>query len=226
MKLLKISVFSVLVFLMHSCIQDDFVDDNVDPVIRITSTIDSLEINTTFQLEYVYLNNIGQKEDVSVQWVSTNPESITIDDNGLIRSIASGSSEIIVTVDVEGKSIEDILQVAVSNTATVVSDVASKEGEINTTSSYALSGEFIFTETDTGVSLEFLDGYNASTALPGLYIYLSNNKNSIANAHNIGRVEVFNGAHIYDIPNVGFNDYSYIVYFCKPFNVKVGDGEL
>ena len=43
----------------------------------------------------------------------------------------------------------------------------------------------------------------------------------------IGAVEVFKGAHSYilegDIP---LNQYDYLLYYCKPFNVKVGDGPI
>ncbi|MEM9549152.1 MAG: hypothetical protein AAGA77_24405, partial [Bacteroidota bacterium] len=62
--------------------------------------------------------------------------------------------------------------------------------------------------------------------LPGLYVYLTNNRNTTANALEIGAVEVFNGAHTYTVEDVGINDYKFLLYFCKPFNVKVGDGEI
>jgi len=40
-------------------------------------------------------------------------------------------------------------------------------------------------------------------------------------------VVTFDGAHDYILDdNVGLFDYNYLVYFCKPFNVKVGDGEI
>lgn len=70
------------------------------------------------------------------------------------------------------------------------------------------------------------NNYRASTSLPGLYVYLSNNPNSINGAKEIGRVRIFNGAHNYQISNTGINDYKYILYWCKPFSVKVGHGEI
>jgi len=111
--------------------------------------------------------------------------------------------------------------------STSVADT-SISGTINTTSSYKLTGSFTFSESAQSSDLELKldDDYCASTALPGLYVYLSNNRNNISSGLEIGAVEVFSGAHTYNIPNTGINDYSFIVYFCKPFNVKVGDGEL
>jgi hypothetical protein len=101
-----------------------------------------------------------------------------------------------------------------------------KSGTIQTTSSYALEGDFKLKKNGDNLILEFYEDYEASTALPGLYVYLSNNRNSIANAFEISAVETFSGAHSYSIENVGINDYKFLVYFCKPFNVKVGDGEI
>ena len=98
---------------------------------------------------------------------------------------------------------------------------------INTTSSYALTGDFTITEDGNGgINLVFADNYNASTALPGLYVYLTNNPSTTTGSLELQKVQTFQGAHTYSIPNVGVNDYSHVLYFCKPFNVKVGDGEI
>ena len=58
------------------------------------------------------------------------------------------------------------------------------------------------------------------------YIYLGNNPKSIADAHEIGPVTVFQGAHFYDLPTIDLYDYNYILYWCKPFGVKVGEGQI
>ena len=63
-------------------------------------------------------------------------------------------------------------------------------------------------------------------SLPGLYAYLTNNPSTVNNAFEIGRVETFSGAHSYRISGVGLNDYDDLLYWCKPFSVKVGDGEM
>ena len=89
-----------------------------------------------------------------------------------------------------------------------------------------LEGSFTLEQVGDDLLLEFADDYRASSALPGLYIYMTNNKNTNANALEIDAVETFNGAHSYTIQNVGINDYKFLLYYCKPFNVKVGDGDI
>jgi len=75
--------------------------------------------------------------------------------------------------------------------------------------------------------LDIAGNYEASTALPGLYVYLSNNPNSTSGSYEIGEVTVFNGAHSYTLPSsVDISDYKYILYWFKPFNVKVGDSTI
>jgi hypothetical protein len=103
---------------------------------------------------------------------------------------------------------------------------AEKAGVVATTSNYALSGSFTLIRKGDDLELEFFNDYNASTALPKLVVYLSNNPSSNGNALEIAEVTTFSGAHTYTIPNVGINDYRYVLYFCKPYAVKVGHGAI
>ena len=57
------------------------------------------------------------------------------------------------------------------------------------------------------LELQFASNYTASSALPGLFIYLSNNANTNGDALEIGPVTDFSGAHSYTIPNTGILDY-------------------
>ncbi len=213
-----------LTLLFPSCIGDDYLLDNIDPVIRITSNPGTLEIGTEFQFEFMYLNNVGAEETVSATWSTSDPSVLDITPSGNATALTEGTAVITVTYD-DGTNILSDAEVINVGTEPVQTN-QSTTGSIATTSSYLLTGSFEFKEIDNGVSLTFGSDYQASTALPGLYVYLSNNQNSVANAFEIGMVETFSGSHQYNIPGVGFSDYQYIVYFCKPFNVKVGDGTI
>ena len=102
-----------------------------------------------------------------------------------------------------------------------------QSGSIRTTSSYVLSGDFVIRDNGNGgITISFVDDYEASTALPGLYVYLTNNPNTTAGAKEVGKVRVFNGAHEYTVDDASLFTYSHLLYYCKPFNVKVGDGAI
>jgi len=208
-----------------ACIGDDFVDDIIEPEIRITSTLDSLQINTSVMLEMMYLNNAGLEEQVNVIWSSSDESVATVNGDGTVSALNFGETTITASFLNGDVTVTDSITIFVGM-ATSVSNT-SISGVINTSSTYKLTGSFVLSEVeDNGLALKFDNDYCASTALPGLYAYLSNNRNNISSGLEIGAVEVFSGAHTYNISNTGINDYSYIVYFCKPFNVKVGDGEL
>jgi hypothetical protein len=224
MKNFLLFAFSGLLFLgMQSCISDDFVEDEVDPVIRISTALDTIELGTTFSLEFAYLNNVGQAQDIEVNWSSSDDAILTVDQDGLITAVAEGSATI--TVSTLDGTISDDRTIVVGE-STVMEELRSTTGVIQTTTFYVLEGDFVYSETPDGVFIDIADNYRASAGLPGLYIYLSNNPNSIAGALEIGEVTTFSGAHDYEVDDVLFDEYRFIVYFCKPFNVKVGDAEI
>ena len=122
-----------------------------------------------------------------------------------------------------------------TNTSTTIGDddvvvtaPQSYQGTIQTTSSYVLTGSYEYGLNDAGqLVLDIAADYVASTALPGLYVYLTNNPNSPSGGYEIGEVTVFSGAHSYILPtSIDVNDYKYILYWCKPFSVKVGDSTI
>ncbi len=208
-----------------ACIEDDFVDDFVEAELRITTLVDTIAEGDTFQLEANFLNNVGESEEVIIEWSSSDENIVSVDATGLVTANNAGSAIVTASYELDSVEYEDSIDVEVG--ATTVVSLQSLEGSIATTTFYDLEGDFVFTETaDGGVTIEFGDDYKASAGLPGLFLYLSNNRNSIAAAREITEVTVFSGAHSYEIPDVGFSDYRYLLYFCKPFNVKVGDGEI
>ncbi|MFK8104334.1 MAG: hypothetical protein AB8G15_17535 [Saprospiraceae bacterium] len=218
--------FLSLLFLLSfvGCIQDDFVADTIDPVLRITTSVDSISINSSFQFEAAYFNNVGVQEAVDIAWSSSDEAIISIDNSGLAQANALGQTLITASYNNGQSIISDVMEANVGQTT--VSAPEERSGMISTTSSYALSGDFTLKEVGNNLVLEFASNYQASSALPGLYVYLTNNRNTISNAYEIAAVNVFNGQHSYTIPNVKINDYSYVLYFCKPFTVKVGDGKI
>jgi len=217
----------LLTSLFFSCIGEDIVDDYVAPQIRLTNPISSIEEGTNYQFEYQFFNNVGQTETVNASWSSEDPAIISVSATGLASAVEVGTTNLNVTYQDEfGETATDALSVEVGE-STVVVEVISKSGSIATTSSYDLEGDFTLTELPGGqLDLAFGADYVADGGLPGLFVYLSNNPNSTDGALEIAAVQTFRGAHNYVIDGATLNDYSHVLYFCKPFNVKVGDGVI
>ncbi len=94
---------------------------------------------------------------------------------------------------------------------------------------YGLRGDFTVEKTLSGIRINFAENYNLSSGLPGGYLYLSNNPNStglVVAGYNTTPELKYSGAHSYEINNVGITDYKYLVFWCVPFNVKVGQGKI
>ncbi len=221
------SILLLAILLFQSCIGDDVIMDEVDPVIRITNPIDSLGLNSSYQFEFMYLNNVGQEETVNPEWTNSDNTVATIDQNGLLQPITIGTTDISINYDNGSNIVSTLQKIYVRDTTTIPEMMMERSGTVTTTSSYQLEGDFTLAVNDDGdLILSFADNYEASTALPGLFIYLTNNPNTSSNAFEIAAVSTFSGAHTYNLGAMGLFDYSHVLYFCKPFNVKVGDGEI
>ena len=214
-----------------ACIGDDIIMDMVEEQLRIIMMPSTIAAGDTFQFAARFTNNIGRTEEGKVEWSSSDESLLTIDQTGEATAIQAGEVIVTASVPLNNKAaLKEMIPVTISSTpsTTTVAEVitGNRIGTIQTTSSYKLEGDFTLKEINGNLVIEVADNYEASTALPGLYVYLTNNPNTNTNALEIGAVEIFEGAHSYELTGIGINDYDYLLYYCKPFGVKVGDGEI
>lgn len=217
--------------IVSSCIGEDIRQDEISEELRILNPIGSIVVSESYKFNTSFFNNIGEIDNSStVVWSSSNEAVASIDTSGLLSTLTEGNT--IITAQIEdGSSIitETSLSIIVTLEPTEIeTPPTNKSGTITTTSSYRLEGDFTITEIENtnNILISIADNYTATTSLPGLYVYLSNNPNSINGALELGAVTVFNGAHTYTVSNTNINNYTYILYWCKPFGVKVGEGKI
>ncbi len=221
---MKYMLFSLPLFALGACIETDFIDDGVPQVLRIASLPDTIAFGDTIDLRATYFNNVGREESVAVVWSSADAGIFRVTDRAQGIAVATGTTTLRAEVTVDGQAVSQETSVIVGRET--VKAVQSRSGTIRTTSSYRLSGGFTITQDGDNLLVEVAADYVASTALPGLYLYLTNNPNTTNGAREIQKVETFSGAHTYLIPDAQLGDYSHLLYFCKPFSVKVGDGKI
>lgn len=212
-----------------SCIEEDIINDTVSEKIRITNPLNRLAINESYDFDFQYLNNVGKEEAITPSWSVSNNLLANINENTGVVSASSNLGETTVRISYinpEGKEIFAEDSFTISNTTEEESSTIF--GTIAATSFYDLEGTFQLSELEDGrLMLEFEENYLADTSLPGLYIYLTNNPNTPSDGYEIGRVNVFRGAHSYTIPaEIKINQFNFLLYWCKPFSVRVGGGEL
>ncbi len=223
--LIRLAAALIVLLSIHACIGDDILDDAVPESVTITAAVDTIGKGDAFQFEARFFNNIGVEEFRPVKWASSAPALLAIDQNGLATGLEKGTAIITAEVEIPGKpAVSDAVEVVIAEkTSTGTGD--QRTGKLKATSNYTLTGDFTMEKQGADLILSLAADFKASSSLPGLYVYLSNNPNSIAGALEIGLTKTFEGAHSYTIPgNIGLNDYAHLLYYCKPFNVKVGEG--
>ncbi len=225
-------------FLLQSCIGEDLINDFVDERVTVVNPIDSLEISKTYTFQARFFNNAGLENALSIKWSSSDPLIASVTDQGLVTGLKAGQVKIIAKAQLTAeKSVADTVKIQVANKKTTggggtggggTSGTVLRTGTVRTTSSYALKGDFSISRNAAGnLVISLSDSYVADTNLPGLYVYLTNNPATAKNAYEIGKVTVFKGAHSYVLPtSIELNSYSHILYWCKPFSVKVGEGVI
>jgi len=194
--------------------------------VSISNPISSIVASSSYTFETVFTNVMGEQVSLpNVEWTSSDPNILTVDNNGLIEAIAAGTVSVSVTVQVSGtltvtdQTSFEILPSEVVNITLLAEPLRPQV--------VMLKRQFVLEETEDGLTLSIAEDYVASTALPGLYIYLSNNPNTTSGAYEIGAVKVFKGSHSYLLPSsIKLMDYKYILYWCKPFNVPVGEAKI
>ncbi|MFT4678471.1 MAG: hypothetical protein ACI84C_001837 [Flavobacteriales bacterium] len=221
---LSLLFFSMSSLLLFGCIGDDYIDDFVSPGVRITNPADTLALGSTYQFEATFFDGVGLPQENTLIWTSSEETIISISDDGLAEALLDGESLITVAVS-DNPSVSSSKLIATG--LNTVLPAQERTASVASTSSYALEGDCILHFEGTQLVLEFESNFSTSDELPGLFVYLSNNPNSIVGAYEIAPVTTFNGAHSYDIPSsIGLYDYNHVLFFCAPFNVKVGVGSL
>ncbi|GAB4247860.1 MAG: hypothetical protein Tsb0034_27180 [Ekhidna sp.] len=217
---------TLIALVLTGCIGEDVVSDEVSAEVRITNPLSNLEVNDSFQFEYMFLDNVGSEAmPEQITWSTADADVAIINQEGLVTGISTGQAEITLTAILDNLLADITIMFSVSNSPTMQFD-GSRSGTVNTTTSYDLMGDFTLTQQDDDLLLAFDANYIADDGLPGLYVYLTNNPNTPTDGYEIGPVSVFSGAHEYMIEDAGLFDYDYVFYYCKPFRVKVGHGEI
>ncbi|MFH4966409.1 hypothetical protein V8G69_15515 [Gaetbulibacter sp. M235] len=227
MKLPKLVTF--LFFLgLNSCIQDDIIADFVPEEVRIISNVNTLTVGDVLKLEASYFNKVGQKENKTIVWESSNLKVLSIDEANTISAESEGDATISAKTTGDSGELTDSKFIMVVKKGDVVMPSESiKKGTFTPTSSYESAGDFEIKKNSTGIQIELSSNYIGDDSLPGFALFLTNNPNSLVNALQIDAYDDSDGVHykgafIYNIEGVGLNDYKYLVQWCRPFSILVG----
>ncbi|GAB4396021.1 MAG: hypothetical protein OHK0053_08550 [Microscillaceae bacterium] len=196
-------------------------DPNQITQLVISVAQNSLTVGDQIQLNLMALNAFDQEiSPTGITWQSTAPEVASINNSGLASALSVGTT----TITAQSSQI-------VSNPITLAVSAASSQsrtGNFISLNGYSVSGTVSLVQVpgSTQLELQFAENFVSQNG-PGLYIYLSNQPNSVAGGLEISKLNQNAGAQTYLVPaGVNLNTYQYVFIHCKPFNVPFGRAQL
>ena len=111
--------FISLLFLQ--CIGEDFIDDYVEPNLRITNPIVSIREGLSYQFQARFFDESGtQVENPNFSWTATPPSALHISNDGTITALAAGEVSVQVSVQgLRGENIASAIEFSVTPLPTV-----------------------------------------------------------------------------------------------------------
>jgi len=207
---------------LTSCIGTDVLEEEIFPErVQIVSSADTIKVGESFQFIALFFNTSGEMEDVALNWRSLDNSIIEINQNGLATAVNGGTTQLIV----EANAVSDTALVTAGAVTVSSTNTDARTGTFQGLNNYRVEGSFKMELLgESSVRLSFEDDFVASNG-PGLFIYLTNNENSISGGIELGELKETRGAQFYDFDQADlFNVYSYVMVYCKPFGVPFGRG--
>lgn len=134
-------------------------------------------------------------------------------------------------IDKEEVVVEEMMEEETMEDEVVEEGGVIRIGTFRTVSDYVSAGDVQLEETETGINIVFASNYLADNSLPGFAMYLSNSPTSLTNALEIDAFDdadgvQYAGAHSIAVSGVAIDEYKYLVHWCRPFEIVVGQAEL
>ncbi len=194
-----------------------FVDPNTIASIEVTPVQAELDVGNTVLLIAVARNGNGDPiSNTEFEWSSSNTSVASVNSNGLVTALQSGSS--VIYASSGGIRSSDIPITVRGNAKT-----GNFMGNPNT--SYNLSGRAELIQNDGSLLLKFSQDFSSSNG-PGLYVYLSRTQSIGSGSVELGELKSVRGAQEYTLNGGNINDFNYVIIHCTPFNVSFGWAEL
>ncbi len=211
----------VLVLAFYGCIGTDIVEELEVPAdVSISRSVDSIQIGESFTFQADYFNMFNQKEEVSLNWSSSDPTIISVDDSGVARALMTGHAYIRASF----QAVIDSIKVGVAAMVTEV-PLTERAGVFMGNRDYTVNGGFVLREMGNELELALGADFSSSNG-PGLYVYLSNSRTSVSGGVEVAKLRSNSGAQTYTIPmtEAQLNSYDFVLIYCKPFRIPFGIG--
>ncbi len=193
------------------------VESENDPAeIRILTDVSTVAVGDTIQFMAEVTNILGEVlHDLEVEWSSSEPQVFNFFSSGNGVTVMEGISMI--------KASSGMIMSPIKNIE--IGSAQNLEATFSGLNGYTVSGMAVLSQSGPNLVLKFKDNFNAQPG-PGLFVYLSNNMNSVAGGREISTLKANSGSQVYEIANTDINAFQFVIIHCKPFNVPFGAGKF
>lgn len=160
-------------------------------------------------------------EGLDVLWESSHPEVLAIDQEGNMSGLNNGVSKV-----------KAFVNGLMSNELTIIVGTTSRTGTFQGANGYNASGTTnLFFNAQGQLMLSLSSNFSTDFAL-GTFIYLSNSTSGSATGASGVELQgiTAGGAHTFNVaaidPEIGINDYQYVIVLCKPASITFGFAQL
>lgn len=189
--------------------------------LAINAPQNTLTVGQTTQFTIQAFNMFDEEIPAQdINWVSSATNILSINASGLATANAQGTAMITAT---HGNITSNTFAIAVN-----AAQATQRTGTFVSLNGYSVNGMVSLIQPSGGgnLTLQFASNFQSSSG-PGLYIYLSNQANSVAGGVEVSKLNSNSGMQTYQVPaGVNLNTYNYVFIYCKPFNVPFGRAQL
>ena len=197
-------------------------DLNAVATVEITTPASTnLSVGDKIVLQVTVKNIIGDElPGETIEWFSENSNILTVTQTGEVEAVGSGIAGIHANVNNVWSNTVDF---------TVTGFV--RTGSFTSAGGYQAVGTATLELANSQLILTLSDNFNTDFAL-GTFIYLANSTNgSTVRSTGFEVAQIFNdGGKTFNItqlnPNIGLNDYRYVIVLCKPASITFGFADL
>ena len=204
------------------------IDVIVEPAVSISNPAGGIIEGTSYDFNFEFTGDDGQSVSPdSVTWSSSDTDVLTIDNDGVITTVAPGSSTITVTVTYQNQSYSKSIKFTIAADPNKSDATETKSFKGTLSGSYGLTGSYEVKADGDDLLIILKKDFNINNSLPDGALYLSNSSRRNSSSKLIWRGRShYKGPKTYTVKNTRLRDYQYLVFWCIAFNVHVGNAKL
>jgi len=196
----------------------------VTPKVSITNPAGGIIEGTSYDFDFSFTDDEGNTATPdSIEWDSGDENVLTIDNEGVVTTVGSGTSRITLTVTYDGSTYDTDFNFIIQENPNSNSGDETESFKGTLSGGYGLKGGYEVKAEGDDLLIILDANYSINSSLPDGALFLSN-----ANRPNDGSIRVwygkshYKGPRTYTVENVGLRDYRYLVFWCIKFNTPVG----